>query len=64
MPDYRLLIMDQTGAVQTFDNFSAPTDQHAWEYVRVSFPTASSMELWCGARHVEALKPFIGPAPD
>ena len=53
MPDYRLLIMDQTGLVQGHNTFSAITDRHAWEYVRVSFPTASSMELWCGTRQVD-----------
>ena len=62
MPDYRLLVLDQTGEVEVFDTFSAPTDQHAWEYVRVSFPAASSVELWCGDRQVDPSKqPFIDP---
>ena len=64
MPDYQLLILNSNGEPHSFDAFGAISDRLAWEYVRVAFPAATMMELWSGARQLDApAKPLAGQAP-
>jgi hypothetical protein len=57
MPSYRLYFIDQDGAIDSVEEFSARDDVEA---VRISRDSArrKPVELWCRSRIVEALRPL------
>jgi hypothetical protein len=57
MPYYRLYFIDNEGAIDSVEEFSADDDSEA---VRISqgTPRAQPVELWCRARIVETLRPL------